>query len=75
MLRGLRKFELAFLLHGLRSRPDFIAYRVDDVADFAPQAARHMFALPLLTWTVCNEAHRTMAARYADRVIFEGLRA
>jgi glycerophosphoryl diester phosphodiesterase len=71
MLRGLRKFELAFLLHGLRSRPDFIAYRVD----FAPQAARHMFALPLLAWTVCNEAHRAMASRYADQVIFEGFRA
>jgi glycerophosphoryl diester phosphodiesterase len=75
MLRGLRKFELAFLLHGLRSRPDFIAYRVDDLADFVPQAARHMVALPLLAWTVCNEAHRTMAARYADQVIFEGFRA
>jgi hypothetical protein len=34
-----------------------------------------MFALPLLAWTVCNEAHRTMAARYGDQLIFEGFRA
>jgi glycerophosphoryl diester phosphodiesterase len=75
MLGGLRRFELAFLLHGLRSHPDFIACRVDDLASFAPRAARHIFALPLLAWTVRNEADRAMAVRYADQVIFEGFRA
>jgi glycerophosphoryl diester phosphodiesterase len=75
MLGGLQKLELAFLLHGRKSRHDFIAYRVDDLAAFAPWAARHMFALPLLAWTVRSEEHRAMAARYADQVIFEGFRA
>jgi glycerophosphoryl diester phosphodiesterase len=75
MLGRLRKFELAFLLHGRKSRPDFIAYRVDDLAAFAPRAARHMFALPLLAWTVRSEEQRTTAARYADQMIFEGFRA
>jgi glycerophosphoryl diester phosphodiesterase len=70
-----RKTELAFLLHGWKSRPDFVAYRVDDLAAFAPRAARHMFGLPLLTWTVRGEAERAMAARFADQMIFEGFRA
>jgi glycerophosphoryl diester phosphodiesterase len=75
MLGRLRKLELAFLLHGLNSRPDFIAYRVDDLAAFAPRVARHIFGLPLLAWTVRSEEHRAMAARYADQMIFEGFRA
>jgi glycerophosphoryl diester phosphodiesterase len=74
-LGGLRKLELAFLLHGGKSRPDFIAYRVEDLAAFAPRAARHMLGLPLLAWTVRSEADRALAARHADQVIFEGFRA
>jgi hypothetical protein len=69
-----RRLNLAFLLPGLRSRPDFIAYKVGDLAAVAPRAARHMFALPLLTWTVRSAADRDMAARYADQIIFEGFR-
>jgi glycerophosphoryl diester phosphodiesterase len=75
MLGRLRKLELAFLLHGRKSRPDFIAYRVDDLAGFAPLAAPHIFGLPLLAWTVRSKEQRAMAARYADQVIFEGFRA
>ena len=58
-----------------QSRPDFIAYRVDDLAAVAPRAARHMFGLPLLTWTVRSDEDRAMAARFADQIIFEGFRA
>ena len=74
-LGGPRKLELAFLLHGLTSRPDFIAYRVRDLTAVAPRAARHMFGLPLLTWTVRSDADRAIAARFADQIIFEGFRA
>ena len=73
-LNQVQKLDLAFLLHGLRSRPDFIAYKVGDLTAVAPRAARHMFALPLLTWTVRSVADRDMAARYADQIIFEGFR-
>jgi len=76
-LRGLgrlRRLELAFLLHGLASRPDFVAYRVRDLTAVAPRAARHMFGLPLLTWTVRSDADRAIAARFADQIIFEGFR-
>jgi glycerophosphoryl diester phosphodiesterase len=74
-LDRLRRFELAFLLHGPMSRPDFIAYRVRDLMAVAPRAARHMFGLPVLTWTVRSDADRALAARFADQIIFEGFRA
>jgi hypothetical protein len=66
--------ELAFLLHGGRSRPAFLAYRVRDLAGIAPRAARSIFGLPLLTWTVRSVQDRAVAARYADQMIFEGFR-
>jgi glycerophosphoryl diester phosphodiesterase len=67
--------ELAFLLHGWKSRPGFLAYRVDDLAAIVPRAARAMFGLPLLAWTVRGAHDRVMAARFADQIIFEGFRA
>jgi glycerophosphoryl diester phosphodiesterase len=69
-----RRKYLAFLLHGFASRPDFVAYKVDDLAAIAPRVARDMFALPLLAWVVRSEKERAMAARFADQMIFEGFR-
>jgi glycerophosphoryl diester phosphodiesterase len=73
-LPPLRRLELALLLHGWQSRPDFVAYRVRDLTAVAPRVARHMFGLPLLTWTVRSDADRAIAARFADQIIFEGFR-
>lgn len=70
-----QRFTLPLLLHGWKSRPDFIAYRVDDLATLPPLAARRAFGLPLLTWTVRTEEQRAMAAQLADQAIFEGYRA
>jgi len=55
-----------------RARPDFVAYRVDDLPSPAPWIARHIFGCPLLTWTVRTPAQRARAARHADQMIFEG---
>jgi glycerophosphoryl diester phosphodiesterase len=74
-LKPAQKRNLAFLLHAPRSRPQFIAYRVDDLPSLAPMIARSLFGLPLLTWTVKTDADRTRAQRYADQIIFEGFRA
>jgi len=71
----LRRYQLAFLLHGFASRPGFVAYKVADLAAFAPRAARHMFGLPVLAWTVRSDEDRAMAARFADQMIFEEFRA
>jgi glycerophosphoryl diester phosphodiesterase len=70
-----QRLALPFLLHGWKSRPAFVAYRVDDLTAFPPRAARRMFGLPLLTWTVRTPQQRALAARLADQAIFEGFRA
>jgi glycerophosphoryl diester phosphodiesterase len=62
------------LRHGFRTRPHFVAYWVDDLPAAAPWIARHVFGLPLLTWTVRTPEQRDRAARYADQMIFEGFR-
>jgi glycerophosphoryl diester phosphodiesterase len=65
---------LAWLTHAPRTRPHFIAYGVKDLPAAAPLIAKHVFGLPLLTWTVRNEADRAAAQRWASQMIFEGFR-
>jgi glycerophosphoryl diester phosphodiesterase len=67
------KRSMAHLLHGLRTRPHFVAYAVRDLPAAAPLIARHVFGLPLLAWTVRTDAERRRA-RWADQIIFEGFR-
>jgi len=73
-LTAAQKRSLAHLLHGFRSRPHFIAYNIKDLPAAAPLLAKHVFGLPLLTWTVRNEEQRARARRWADQMIFEGFR-
>jgi glycerophosphoryl diester phosphodiesterase len=63
---------MAHLRHALRTRPHFVAYWVDELPALAPWIARHVFGLPLLTWTVRTPEQRDRAARHADQMIFEG---
>jgi glycerophosphoryl diester phosphodiesterase len=65
---------MARLSHVYRTRPHFIAYGVKDLPAAAPLIARHVFGLPLLTWTVRSEADRATARRWASQMIFEGFR-
>jgi glycerophosphoryl diester phosphodiesterase len=64
--------SMLHLRHALRTRPHFVAYWVDDLPAPAPWIARHIFGLPLLTWTVRTPEQRERAARDADQMIFEG---
>jgi glycerophosphoryl diester phosphodiesterase len=59
----------------IAARPQFLAYRVQDLTSPPPLIARHLLRWPLLTWTVRTEADRARAACYADQIIFEGFRA
>jgi glycerophosphoryl diester phosphodiesterase len=70
-----QRLALPFLLHGWKSRPAFVAYRVDDLATLPPRAAHRVFGLPLLAWTVRTAPQRALAASRADQTIFEGYRA
>lgn len=67
-------WRMAYLRLALRSRPQFIAYSIKDLPAAAPLIARYLFGLPLLTWTVRSEADRQRAMRWADQIIFEGIR-
>jgi glycerophosphoryl diester phosphodiesterase len=68
------KDALGYLVAGARSAPHFIAYSVRDLPSPAPLFARHVFGMPLLTWTVRSEEDRRRAQRFADQMIFEGFR-
>ena len=69
-----QKRSLASLTHAPRTRPDFVAYHVQDLPSFGPWIARNIFRLPLLAWTVRSDADRARARRWADQMIFEGFR-
>jgi glycerophosphoryl diester phosphodiesterase len=56
------------------ARPQFLAYRVQDLTTFAPRKARSLLRWPLLTWTVRTPEQRQAAALHADQMIFEGFR-
>ncbi|MBV8837709.1 MAG: glycerophosphodiester phosphodiesterase [Alphaproteobacteria bacterium] len=73
-LSASQKRSLAFLLHGFRTRPHFVAYHVTDLPSLGPWVARNVFGRPLLSWTVRSDADRARAKRYADQMIFEGFR-
>jgi glycerophosphoryl diester phosphodiesterase len=62
------------LRHGLRTRPHFVAYWIDELPALAPWIARNLFGCPLLTWTVRTTEQRAKATRLADQMIFEGFR-
>lgn len=66
--------EMTHLRHFLRTKPDFVAYSVNELPAVAPWIARNVFGCPLLTWTVRTVEQRERAARYADQMIFEGFR-
>jgi glycerophosphoryl diester phosphodiesterase len=62
------------LRHAFRTRPHFVSFWVNQLPAPAPWIARHIFGLPLLTWTVRTPEQRQQAARHADQMIFEGFR-
>jgi glycerophosphoryl diester phosphodiesterase len=69
-----QKRALAWMLHAPSSRPQFLAYHVNDLPAAVPTCA-HLVGLPILTWTVRTPAQREIAKRNADQMIFEGFRA
>ena len=64
--------DMTHLRHFFRTRPDFVAFHVNDLPSPAPFLAHNLFGCPLLTWTVRTQDQRARAARYADQMIFEG---
>jgi glycerophosphoryl diester phosphodiesterase len=69
-----RRFLLGHLAHIYTTTPHFIAYAVRDLPALAPLTCRHIWGMPLLTWTVQSEAERRRARFWANQMIFEGFR-
>jgi len=63
-----------YIGQALAARPQFMAYRLQDLTTGVPLLARHVLRWPLLTWTVRTAGDRARAARHADQMIFEGFR-
>jgi glycerophosphoryl diester phosphodiesterase len=69
-----QRFAMRNLLISAFARPHFIAYDIKALPAVAPLVAQTLFGLPLLTWTVRNKKEQDRALRYADAMIFEGIR-
>jgi glycerophosphoryl diester phosphodiesterase len=69
-----QRLAMRNLLTSAIAWPNFIAYDIAALPALAPLTARFVFGLPLLTWTVRTPEERERALRYADAMIFEGLR-
>ncbi|HVV40945.1 MAG TPA: glycerophosphodiester phosphodiesterase [Nitrobacter sp.] len=67
-----QRHEMTHLRHLLRTRPDFVSYKVGDLPAPAPWVARNLFGCRLLTWTVRTPEQCARTYRYADQMTFEG---
>jgi glycerophosphoryl diester phosphodiesterase len=65
---------MGYLLTALVARPQFVAYAAADLPALAPTFARRLLHLPLLAWTIRNDAEGRRALRWADQIIFEGFK-
>lgn len=63
---------LANLLHFEETEPDFLSWRVGDLPAGPPYLCRRLGRLPVITWTVRNDADHGRAAAHADQIVFEG---
>jgi glycerophosphoryl diester phosphodiesterase len=72
-LTAQQRFAMRHLFTSAFAWPSFIAYDVRALPAVAPLAAR-LAGLPLLAWTVRTQEERERALRYADAIIFEGIR-
>ncbi len=67
------RFKLRHLLYAPLVQPQFIAYSVNALPAAAPLLLKAL-GVKLLSWTIKTEEERRIARRYADNIIFEGLR-
>ena len=64
--------DMTHLRHFFRTRPNFVAFHVDELPSAKPWVARNLLGCALLAWTVRTPEQRARAARHADQMIFEG---
>lgn len=74
MLSDDQRRDMATLTYWDETRPDFLSWRVGDLPHATPSLCR-AFGVPVMAWTVRNEADVACARQYADQMIFEGFEA
>jgi glycerophosphoryl diester phosphodiesterase len=70
-----RRADLARPATVWEAKPDFLAWKVEDLPHLTPLMYRGGFGLPVLAWTVRNSAQSAAARRFVDQIIFEGFEA
>lgn len=58
--------------HWGETRPDFISYRYADLPSQVTVMPRILSGIPVMTWTVRNQAEADRASAFADQIVFEG---
>ncbi len=71
-LSDARRTELGCWLHFPRTRPEFVSFNVEDLPHAAPVLLREGLKLPVTAWTVRDPEQATVAAAWADQIVFEG---
>ncbi|WP_284177097.1 glycerophosphodiester phosphodiesterase family protein [Rhabdaerophilum sp. SD176] len=66
------KFRLANLLHLPESEPDFVSWNQAAIPSAAPFLSRFGLGLPLMSWTVRDQATADRLRPHVDQIVFEG---
>lgn len=66
------RFGRNFMLHTVRTKPDFVSYCAEDLPHLGPARTRQR--RPVLAWTVRSEQEAARLAPHVDQIIFENFR-
>lgn len=69
-----RRHAMANLLHWPETEPHFLSWRQADLPVAPPFLARTLAGVPVMTWTVREQAVADRVRPYADQIVFEGFR-
>jgi glycerophosphoryl diester phosphodiesterase len=74
MLSEEQRRGMAALTHWDKTRPDFLSWRVTDLPHATASLCR-AYSVPVMAWTVRDEADVARAREGADQIVFEGFEA
>ena len=63
---------LGNLLHLAESKPDFLSWHQAAIPSAVPVLCRQGMGMPVMSWTVRDQATATRIAPYVDQIVFEG---
>lgn len=66
------RFRLGNLLHLAESQPDFVSWHQAAIPAAAPFLSRYGLGLPLMSWTVRDQATADRLRPHVDQIVFEG---